>query len=202
MPKTNYECVKTSRQRRKKDILYVMGDSCSICGYNKCSSALELHHLNPEEKDFTISTTLNRAWEVLDNELKKCTLVCSNCHREIHEGLITQELHSTYSAERAEQISERLQDLKTKKIFYCKNCGAVISAHASYCANCSNLQKRKAERPSREELKQLIRNKTFVEIGKMFNVSDNAIRKWCVAEKLPSRKIDINKYTDEDWLEI
>ena len=106
MPKTNYECVKTSRQQRKNDILYVMGDSCSICGYNKCSTALELHHLNPEEKDFTIGTTLNRAWEVLDNELKKCILVCSNCHREIHEGLITQELHSTYSAERAEQISK------------------------------------------------------------------------------------------------
>jgi hypothetical protein len=31
------------------------GGECSICGYNKCVAALEFHHLNPSEKDFTIS---------------------------------------------------------------------------------------------------------------------------------------------------
>lgn len=60
-------------------------------------------------------------------------------------------------------------------------------------------QQRTVERPSREELKQLIRTKPFTQIGKMYGVSDNAIRKWCDFEKLPRKKNEINKYTDEEW---
>ena len=60
-------------------------------------------------------------------------------------------------------------------------------------------RQRIVERPSREELKELIRTKSFLEIGRMFNVSDNAIRKWCDFEKLPRKKTEINKYSDEEW---
>ena len=60
-------------------------------------------------------------------------------------------------------------------------------------------QQRTVERPSRKELKQLIRTKPFTQIGKMYGVSDNAIRKWCDFEKLPRKKNEINKYTDEEW---
>lgn len=72
--------------------------------------------------------------------------------------------------------------------------------------HCSDEQKMKlsmtlrtVERPSREELKQLIRTKTFAELGRMYGVRDNTIRKWCDFEKLPRKKMDINKYTDEEW---
>lgn len=58
---------------------------------------------------------------------------------------------------------------------------------------------RTVKRPSRDELKQLIRTKSFLQIGKMYGVSDNAIRKWCDFEKLPRKKNEINKYTDEEW---
>ena len=54
-------------------------------------------------------------------------------------------------------------------------------------------------RPNRDELKQLIRTKSFLQIGKMYGVSDNAIRKWCDFENLPRKKGEINKYTDEEW---
>lgn len=202
MSKTNYECVKDSRKRRKEDILYVMGGRCCICGYDKCTTALELHHLNPQEKDFTISATLNRSWDILNKEIQKCILVCANCHREIYEGLVTKELKTSYNIEKANQVSKRLQELKTKKICYCKNCGEIISSKAEYCTKCSNIQKRIVDRPNRDELKNLIRTKPFLEIGRMYGVSDNAIRKWCLAENLPSRKTDIKKYTDEEWLEI
>ena len=50
---------------------------------------------------------------------------------------------------------------------------------------------RKVERPSIDELKLLVKNKSFVEIGRMFGVSDNAIRKWCKSYKIPYRKKDI-----------
>jgi len=42
----------------------------------------------------------------------------------------------------------------------------------------------------------------FTQIGKEFNVTDNAIRKWCDKYKLPRTKKEINKYTDEEWERI
>lgn len=65
-----------------------------------------------------------------------------------------------------------------------------------------SLTKRTVTRPSRKELKQLIRTKPFTEIGKMYGVSDNSIRKWCDFEKLPRKKKDINSYSDEEWEQI
>lgn len=64
-----------------------MGMAC-VCEYNRCYSALEFHHKDPSEKDFTISKHPNWKFERLKPELDKCILVCSNCHREIHEGII------------------------------------------------------------------------------------------------------------------
>ena len=49
---------------------------------------MQFHHLNPSEKDFTISSSIrlsefdiNKYYEEVD----KCILVCANCHAEIHE---------------------------------------------------------------------------------------------------------------------
>lgn len=77
-----------------------------------------------------------------------------------------------------------------------------ISYKSKYCITCAGLFRRKAARPEREELKSLIRKSSFVEIGKMYGVSDNAVRKWCEKEGLPSKKNLIKKYTDEDWEKI
>lgn len=62
------------------------GGKCIRCGYNKCLKALEFHHLDPTQKDFTIS---NDHFRLLDavKESKKCILICSNCHKELHDGL-------------------------------------------------------------------------------------------------------------------
>lgn len=52
-------------------------------------------------------------------------------------------------------------------------------------------------RPSKEELLELILNKSFRQIGKDFGVSDNAIRKWCKSYDLPYRKKDIMEYKNK-----
>lgn len=194
----NYTNVKNARERLKKRIIYVMGDKCQCCGYNKCQSALELHHVNPKEKSFTVSNNTNRGWETVVQEIKKCTLVCANCHREIEAGLIESPKIS-FNQERANEISQLVQDLKTHKIYYCIKCGKEISKGSTYCPECAHEQQRRAERPSRDELKYLIRNFPFTQLGKTYGVSDNAIKKWCVSMNLPKTKKEINAYSNEEW---
>ena len=61
-------------------------NGCAICGYDKCIRALEFHHTNPEDKEFTLKIrNLDKSPKILAEELNKCILLCSNCHREIEE---------------------------------------------------------------------------------------------------------------------
>lgn len=88
---------------------------------------------------------------------------------------------------------------KIKK--YCKDCGVEISKGATYCRSC--VKKHNAyplvSKPTREELKNMIRTSNFSQIGRDFNVSDNAIRKWCDSYNLPRHSKEIKSYTDEEW---
>jgi DNA invertase Pin-like site-specific DNA recombinase len=71
------------RKRVKLKLVEYKGGVCEKCNYNKCINALEFHHLDPSEKDFTIS---GKSWsfEKLKKEADKCILVCNRCHTEIH----------------------------------------------------------------------------------------------------------------------
>jgi transposase len=84
----NYQHVKYFRIKIKERAVEYKGGKCVFCGYNRCIKALEFHHTNPNEKDFTLGSNTNRAWEKVKKEIDKCILVCANCHREIHDGLI------------------------------------------------------------------------------------------------------------------
>ena len=196
----SYQNIKDFRQRLKERATYVMGNQCACCGYNKCIQALEFHHLNPEEKDFSFGANPNRSWQDTRNELQKCILVCANCHREIHYGLIDNSLlESSFNENRAKEIDQLVDNVKAHKIYYCKICGAEVWRGNEYCFECAAKARRKAERPTREELKQLIRTTPFTRIGQQFGVTDNAIRKWCKAEDLPSKATEIKQYTNEEW---
>jgi hypothetical protein len=82
--KCRCESIKRNKMKRKLQIVEFMGGQCSICSYKKNLAALELHHLNPQTKDFEISYYSSKKWEDLVVELNKCILICSNCHKEIH----------------------------------------------------------------------------------------------------------------------
>jgi hypothetical protein len=87
--------VDLKRKNIKLKALEFMGNKCLICGYDKCSDALEFHHLDPTKKDFGISSDGNtRSWDIISAELKKCICVCNRCHREIHSGLINLQNHT------------------------------------------------------------------------------------------------------------
>lgn len=64
------------------------GGKCQVCGYDKYIGALEFHHVDPEGKDFGISSKgYTHSWDKVKEEIQKCVLVCANCHREIHAGI-------------------------------------------------------------------------------------------------------------------
>ena len=79
-----------NRFRTKSEYRERFGAKCQLCGYNKCQNALHFHHVNPSEKKFAISDSLRttRTQQEIDDEINKCILVCSNCHVEIHSGII------------------------------------------------------------------------------------------------------------------
>ena len=88
---------------------------------------------------------------------------------------------------------------KMGKKYYCIDCGKEITCNSNRCIECQAKNRRVIEWPTREELKQKIRYQSFVSLGKEYGVSDKAISKWCIAYNLPSRKKDINNYTNEEW---
>jgi len=87
--KNNIRYVNKRRKELKIMSIEYKGGKCSNCGYNRCVRALDFHHLDPSKKNFTIASKgYTRSWKKVKEELDKCVLVCANCHREIHEGLI------------------------------------------------------------------------------------------------------------------
>lgn len=77
--------VHDSRRRGKKRAVEYLGGKCVNCGYDKCYGALQFHHGN-DDKETLVSRLIsnNRPWAVVLVELKKCTLLCANCHAEKH----------------------------------------------------------------------------------------------------------------------
>lgn len=84
---TNAEAVVNYRRSVKARAVAAMGGKCCACGYGRSIRAMHFHHMDPTHKDFHISRQI-RAWQRVLQELAKCILVCSNCHCEIHDGLL------------------------------------------------------------------------------------------------------------------
>lgn len=85
-----YDCVPEGTQLTRGGFVAKLKEiyrgKCIKCGYDKCLSALDFHHRDPNLKDFGISDDNMRLKEAVE-EVKKCILICSNCHRELHAGL-------------------------------------------------------------------------------------------------------------------
>lgn len=73
------------RKKIRQMALEYKGGRCERCGYDRCSEALEFHHISSSVKDFSVSSRgYTRSWKRVKEELDKCILFCANCHREIH----------------------------------------------------------------------------------------------------------------------
>ena len=194
-------------------------EKCGISQWQNESITLEVHHIDENHNNDDINnlqllcpnchsqtknycrTKVNRT--VSDEEL----LQLVNNSKSIRELLLSAGL-STSGAnyKRIRNLLNNNNITKFNKKFaenYCIDCGCPICIEAIRCVNCNkkNRQKQSAI-PDRNTLKNKIRTKSFVQIGKEFFVSDNAVRKWCKKYNLPYTKTEIKKYSDEQWLEI
>jgi hypothetical protein len=84
------EAVVKHRRKVKAVLIAEAGGACVLCGYARSARALEFHHLDRREKDFALSAKgVTIALVDARSEARKCVLLCSNCHAEVEDGLVT-----------------------------------------------------------------------------------------------------------------
>lgn len=113
------------------------------------------------------------------------------------------------------ELVTRSENLKKSVLFYgnklrprCKCCGKKLGydAKSVYCLSCRkqknikmcNTKLHKYSHPTKEQLWKLIKEKSFVEIGRIYSVTDNAIRKLAKSYGLPFRKRDIERQKEKE----
>lgn len=174
---------------------------CVHCGYDKHIEICHIKGISEFDKNTVISEI---------NDINNLIALCPNCHWELDNNLLEFNqnwLPNNYDSEKVvlynQQHTKTIEELKqSKKENFCIDCGVKIGATAHRCIICLGKSNRQVERPSRDELKNLVRTQSFLSIGKQYGVSDNAIRKWCIDEGIPNKKGEIKKYTEEEWAEV
>ena len=66
---------------------YKVSRGCICCGENSHPVVLELHHLDPLEKENDPSV-MRTSWQRWLTEAQKCVVICANCHRNVHAGIL------------------------------------------------------------------------------------------------------------------
>lgn len=164
----------------RKYMLKKANNKCERCGWGEKNPFTNLVPLEIHHKDSDYKNSYEDNLEVL----------CPNCHS----------LTENYCS-RGNGRADRKKYYMTN---VCVDCGKPIANTSIRCSECNNKYKvatHLTQLPiTKEELKHLIREKPFTEVGKMFNISDNGIRRWCKNFNLPTTKKEIKNYSDEEWL--
>lgn len=83
--------VYAARVRSRKEAVRAYIHSIRLrCATKKCGenhpAVLDFHHKDPTEKEAVVPQMIKGGWSIkrVKEELKKCTVLCSNCHRKLH----------------------------------------------------------------------------------------------------------------------
>lgn len=127
--------------------------------------------------------------------------------RKYESALYLMQFYVTYGtfntkAKLPKSRAEKVLGLKDKS-GVCIDCGVIILQSSVRCNKCASKHRegvKHINKPSREKLKEQLKfYKNFSKIGRLYQVSDNAIRKWCKSYNLPFRYSDIKFLSDNDW---
>lgn len=166
---------KFSVQKRRKVLKYkafeYKGGKCERCGIVTIPEIYDFHHLNPSEKDFSVSAVGNTySWDKIKTEIDKCLLLCANCHRYLHY-----EMHVSCLTQ--QDIYDSLNfKIELKKCYFCNE---EILTKNKYCKQCRILTHQKIIWPSKEELEKLISSMSLTDLSQVLGVSYNGIKKHC-----------------------
>ena len=186
---------------------------CEICGCNKWNDkqiSLQLHHINGDNTDNRLENLMllcPNCHSQTDNfcgsknKCKTTKIYCKNCGKEITNSKIGF-CDECYELLINDALDKKLVNKTSnirKVIDSCKECGSEIYFKNKYglCKKCYDeiINRKIKNRPNKEELISLIKKNGFRKVGKMYNVSDNTIRKWCIAYDLPIKKNEIINFT-------
>jgi len=179
---------RVSRRRRalKEQGVEYKGGKCQRCGYDKCVNALQFHHLDPNEKEYSLSST-TRNWEKTKKELDKCILLCANCHAEDHykeyqeEALRQEQILNTISIEKLKKDTNKKFLNKKYNIYNkCKNCSKLTNNDQFCSVSCFTTHKK--NNCKKTECKGC---------GKLFGLSNNKF--FC------SKECSIKNKSKIDW---
>ncbi len=74
-----------------------------IMRYARCAAALEFHHLDPHDKEFSLAVGgVTRSLDRMRAEAKKCVLLCATFHAEVEAG------YTPVAEHRASVLAEQL----------------------------------------------------------------------------------------------
>jgi Zn finger protein HypA/HybF involved in hydrogenase expression len=156
-------------------------EECKLTKWNGLDIPLELHHKDGDKTN---------------NELSNLAILCPNCHSQT-DNFRAKNIKRKQT-EKKSKIQNRKEicpicnkNMKTKKYQMCLECRKKKRVDDSSMGSIS-----------KDELKNLIRNKSFCEIGKIYGITDNAVRRYCKKYGLPYKKEDIKKYSDDDWKKL
>lgn len=183
-------------RRKKLKVMAVeyKGGKCQNCGYNKSYAAIQFHHRDPKTKSFSLAHPNTRSWEKVKAELDKCDIVCSNCHAEI-ENKPYEFKYELIKNNVKFKSGPAIGFVKLpKKETRCVDCNKIISNNFKRCKPCHSLTYH-SSKPDKEWLSQLIYMMPFSQIGELYGVTDNSVRKWC-----KGYKIEIPKFGAGYWL--
>lgn len=93
------QCVAQNTIKRgrkfKLDCIAYKGGKCQNCGYDRCPAALDFHHRNPEEKEFSICKRYGggKLNDKIKRELNKCSLLSTEkniLNKQLKNGLMSE----------------------------------------------------------------------------------------------------------------
>lgn len=120
-----------------------IGKVCKICG-EKDSYVLDFHHIDGSTKDLAISRCSYSGWskDKILAEIKKCEILCSNCHRKIHKNDIAEQK----LIDMAQKYRKKYDKIK-KTI--CQDCDCKNIHRLKRCKKCYNIFQKDKMRQAR-----------------------------------------------------
>jgi hypothetical protein len=167
------EKVKKWRRETKQRMIVAMGNSCQCCGYDKCNDSLTFHHIDPSQKKLKFGGVRAnpQSWSKIVDELRKCVLVCRNCHGEIEAGF--REMPAQYI-----KFDEKFEDYRSiGKYDDCPKCGNKKAVTQKFCSHtCAQKNSRKVDWDAIDLLTMMQKHR-ISELEEMLGVSNAAIYK-------------------------